>query len=195
MKNLNYFFVLLLALLNSNIVTAQYSISGNITCLGGGIVSEQEVVLTGNNISDMTVLTDIDGNYSFTNLPTDSDYTLSVEKDEEILNGVSTYDLVLMAKHILNLQPFTTPFHLLAADVNSSGTVTTLDLVLIRQVILNQVTTYPNGQSFLFATSDYDPANGTGAVGTVIISDLQEDHTVDFVQVKLGDMNGSTTCQ
>jgi hypothetical protein len=52
------------------------------------------------------------------------------------MNGVSTFDLTEMTKHILATTPFTSGFQKIAADVNKSGTVTTADVVELRKLIL-----------------------------------------------------------
>lgn len=62
------------------------------------------------------------------------------------LCGVSTYDLVLISKHILGLAPLPNPYLLIAADANRKltqsqgqlipGGITTLDIVDIRKCIL-----------------------------------------------------------
>ncbi len=61
------------------------------------------------------------------------------------LNGVSTFDLVLISKHILGIQLFENPFQIIAADANNSGSITTFDVVTIRKVILGIDVTYPAG--------------------------------------------------
>lgn len=53
-------------------------------------------------------------------------------EDNDPLNGVSTYDLSLITKHILGLAPFSSPYKLIAADVNNSRSVTTLDVIQLR---------------------------------------------------------------
>jgi hypothetical protein len=65
------------------------------------------------------------------------------------LNGVDAWDLVLISRHILNLQPLT-GFLLLAADANMSGHVTTLDNVDIRKLILGTILTLPDANSWRF---------------------------------------------
>jgi len=196
MKNARYFTLLLLALFNLNTLLAQHSISGQITCLGANeAVSGQEVELSGTNISDMIAVTDANGNYNFDNLPAGDDYTLTIERDGAVFSGVSTFDLVLMSMQILGIQNLPTPFHLLAADLNNSGAISTFDMVVMRQIILGISTSFPNVPTFKFATSDYDPANGTGSVGGATVTNLQADTTIDFVQVRMGDLNGTASCQ
>lgn len=52
-------------------------------------------------------------------------------------NGVTVLDLVQIRSHILGIQNIPNkPYGWIAADVNFSGTITTLDMILIRKVIL-----------------------------------------------------------
>ncbi len=57
-------------------------------------------------------------------------------KDDNPLNGVTTYDLVLISKHILGLELLDSPYKLIAADANKSGSITTFDIVELRKLIL-----------------------------------------------------------
>lgn len=52
------------------------------------------------------------------------------------INGVTTFDLVTITKHILGTEPFTSGFQKIAADANRSGTVSTADVVELRRLIL-----------------------------------------------------------
>lgn len=54
----------------------------------------------------------------------------------DVTNGVSTADLVAMQGHIPGLNLIPKPYARLAADVNNSGSITHLDQILIRKVIL-----------------------------------------------------------
>ncbi len=57
-------------------------------------------------------------------------------KDDNPLNGVTTYDLVLISKHILAVETLDSPYKLIAADVNGSKSITTFDIVELRKLIL-----------------------------------------------------------
>lgn len=52
------------------------------------------------------------------------------------LEGISAFDLVLISKHLLGIEPFQNPFQIIAADENNSGSVTTFDLIEIRKTLL-----------------------------------------------------------
>lgn len=53
------------------------------------------------------------------------------------LNGVTTFDLLLIQRHILYSSPFTSPFQCIAADVNSSGSVNVADMLIIKRILLD----------------------------------------------------------
>lgn len=62
----------------------------------------------------------------------------------------STYDIVLIQRHILGQDTFKSVWPIRAADVNNSGTVTTFDIVLMRRVILGIDTALPGGPYLAF---------------------------------------------
>jgi len=51
-----------------------------------------------------TMMTSQNGFYSFDGLIENGDYTVTPMLDTDYKNGVTTYDLVLITKHILNLE-------------------------------------------------------------------------------------------
>lgn len=65
-------------------------------------------------------------------------------------NGVTSFDLVLISKHILGLEPFTDPYNFIAADANNSGSITTFDITTIRKVILGIEDNFPGDRSWRF---------------------------------------------
>lgn len=73
--------------------------------------------------------------------------------------GVTPYDLVLISRHILNFEPFTSFYQTLAADVNRSQTVTTFDIVEIRKTLLGSVDTLPAVGSWQFIRPVPDTTN------------------------------------
>ena len=64
------------------------------------------------------------------------DYLVTPFKDDNFLNGVTTYDLVLISKHNLGIEPLDSPYKMVAADANKSGSITPFDIVLLRKWIL-----------------------------------------------------------
>ncbi len=141
-------------------------------------------------------VTNVNGAYNV-NVPANGDYTITPVLDENPLNGVSTFDLVLISKHILGVQLLDSPYKIIAADANKSNSVTTFDLVEIRKLILFINTDFPNNTSWRFVKKSHtfaNPANPFSAQFPEVINlnNLTADAlTNDFVAVKIGDVNGS----
>jgi len=124
-----------------------------------------------------------------------NDYMIRPEKDDRPLNGVSTFDLVLISKHILGITEFENPYQMIAADVNGSGTITAFDMVQIRQLILNIKTDFSHCDSWKFVEANYQfttesPITENYSQVTQI-TDLRQDTRADFVAIKMGDVNGN----
>ena len=70
------------------------------------------------------------------------------------LNGVTTFDLLLISRHILAIEALDAPWKIIAADANSSGSVTTNDVVQLRRLILGIIPNLPEGKSWRFFTDN-----------------------------------------
>ncbi|MCR9055399.1 MAG: T9SS type A sorting domain-containing protein, partial [bacterium] len=119
------------------------------------------------------------------------------QRDGDYLNGVSTFDLVLISKHILGVGPLSTPYQRIAADVNNSGSITTLDLIQLRKLILSISTELPNNTSWRFVEASYVFPNPEtpwqeAFPEVVNINNLPATgiHGADFIAVKIGDVSG-----
>ncbi len=160
-------------------------------------VENVEVTLEGSTLgmSELYTSTD-DGMYAFDGLPLDNNYTIAPSLNETPLNGVSSFDLILIAKHLVGIQSLDSPYKMIAADINKSGSLTTLDLVELRKLILYVNTDFENNTSWRFVDANFvfpDVANPFASVFPELISinGLLEDEQHDFVGVKVGDVNGS----
>ncbi|MEQ8703911.1 MAG: T9SS type A sorting domain-containing protein [Phaeodactylibacter sp.] len=158
-------------------------------------VEEVSVSLSG-QMSDL-MMTQADGLYSFTGLQPGLDYTVTPQRDGDDLNGVSTFDLVLISKHILGVDPLDSPYQQIAADVNKSGTVTTLDLIQLRKLILSITTEFTDNTSWRFVEASYvfpNPSNPWAEQFPEVINfnDLPAGgiSNANFVAVKIGDVSG-----
>jgi hypothetical protein len=162
-----------------------------------GVISDwkarrvEEVMVKGGTAS---YLTQTEGHYAL-ELAMENDYTIAPAKETNPLNGVSTFDLVLISKHILGIAPFENPYQFIAADINQSGTITAFDMVQLRQLILNITNDFPNNSSWRFVEADYQFTTNQPLlenfpeVGS--IKDLQKDMEMSFVAIKVGDVNGN----
>ena len=172
------------------------TISGWITTEEDEGISGVTVTLTGGS-GPYTMVTGPDGAYSFTDIPFDEAYGLMFEKTDQENNGVSTFDMIKIRKHILGVEDLDTPFKILAADVNASESVSTLDLVRISKVVLAVVENFGDVPPWQFFPMDFqftDPADPfLDIIPTVYdITNFTSDLTnLNFYGMKSGDVNDS----
>ncbi len=171
------------------------NVSGLIATEESESVENVTVSLEGNG-NLLTDVTEADGMYEFADLELEQNYAITPYLDENPLNGVSTFDIVLMSKHILEMDLLDSPYKLIAADINQSGTITTIDIVELRKLILFIDDEFQNNTSWRFVAADYvfpDPANPFAATfpEVVDINSLTPEEVHDFVGIKIGDLNGS----
>jgi SdrD B-like domain len=180
-------------------VITEASISGKVACAKDDTqgLSDVKVEILQNGKVLQTVTTNAKGEYLFQDLTAGGDYTLNLRKDETF--NVSTFDLVLLNKAILGLPTTASVFQQIAADVDLSGVINTTDITLLRSVILD--ISKPDVKVWRFATKDFEFPSpkkplGKGAINSLSISNLMENNTViDFVPVKLGDIELKATCK
>ncbi|MFT4665160.1 MAG: photosystem II stability/assembly factor-like uncharacterized protein [Polaribacter sp.] len=138
--------------------------------------------------------TDTLGNYNFSNIPTGQEVVITPTKDDYYLNGVSGFDVISIRRHILKIDTLG-PYDMIASDVNSSGGITSFDLVHLTKLILNIDLEFPNNSSWRFVREDYNfpdeedpfpfPENYTFNPLSV------SQNNSDFIAIKIGDANNS----
>jgi hypothetical protein len=134
------------------------------------------------------------GEYAFDNLPFYYDYFISASKDGDLLNGVSTLDLVFIQKHILGQKMLDSPYKMIAADINNDNEITALDLIELRKVILGISGAFPNNNSWKIVKADNTLSvdNPWIASEVINITDFSGDMIdQDLYGVKIGDVNSS----
>ncbi len=159
-------------------------------------VDDVEVTLTTMNSGASTFeMTPLEGRYAFDNVTMAESYEISASRDDDYLNGVSTLDLVLIQRHILGLSTLDSPYKVIAADVDGSDHVSAIDLVHMRRLILGQTEAFPIGKPWTFvdASQVFDtPRTPFPYTEVLRIDDMSTDFSdMDFVGVKLGDVNGN----
>ncbi len=106
------------------------------------MVKIETMLPSGTPVTTDTDMTDANGDYTVqvANVAGGVSIDLVPRKNNPnwLNNGdVSSSDLFFIQQHIVNNIPFVSIYEYIAADVNQSGTITTLDLVLIQDVIVN----------------------------------------------------------
>ncbi|MEO0339746.1 MAG: hypothetical protein AAF242_11080 [Bacteroidota bacterium] len=171
-----------------------FQISGNVSCESGSLLQGVEVYLldaAGNHLD--TSITDAAGVYVFDQLSTSISAFYQIQAkfpDFSPLNGVSTFDVVLITRHILGVGQALNAVQVAAGDVNQSGTLTTLDLVYLRLLILQISGTenLPPVDWLFYAEGSNDPTQA------IEVSNLSADVVLNLKATKRGDINGSAIC-
>jgi hypothetical protein len=171
-------------------------ITGGVITERGEEVEDVQVSVMGYVVEDQT--TGQDGHFGFTDMPLDHNYTLSAARDEARLNGVNTLDLILMVRHVLGTARLDSPYKMIAADVDRSGHISTLDIIQLRRLLLGNTVDFPGGNAaWRFVDASYvfpDPSNpfATYFPEMYHVGPLEADMSqADFVAVKVGDVDGS----
>ena len=144
--------------------------------------------------SEKSVLTRKDGLYKMSGLELGLDYTLIPELNKFPLNGVSTYDILLIQKHLLNTRKITNPYELIAADINKSGNISITDMLQLRKLILGVDREFPENKSWRFVEASHkfqDESKPFNFPELKNLNDLSGSAEVNFVGIKIGDLNGS----
>lgn len=120
--------------------------------------------------------------------------TIKPVKTDDILNGVTTLDLVMITKHILGTQKFTSPYQYIAGDIDKNGKVTSADVVHLRKTILGLSNTFPQDNSWRFIDKNFtftDPQNPFSTPLPESKSGILGTANNDFIGIKVGDINGN----
>lgn len=127
-----------------------------------------------------------------------SDYTVSASiiDDIKLNTAVTTLDIIKTRRHLLQVDELTSPYEIVAADVNLSRSITALDLAQMRKVVLGIDAGFNDGLNWLFIPSAFDLSNDPFSYDTKLdVSLVDVDMDLDFIAVKIGDVNNSWTSQ
>lgn len=173
---------------------------GNTVDIAGMIFKEN-----GQNVANVEVtcltapnpffLTNTSGTYEFLDLAQGGDYTVTPFKNDAPANGLTALDLAIIQQHILGMNLLDSPYKIIAADANNSGSISALDIVAIQNVILGNTTSFPNNTSWRFVPEDYvfpnllDPFS-PNFPEEITLNSLGADSLFEnFIAIKIGDVN------
>ena len=191
---------------DDEVAVSSFNRKGNVCTLGGATADIRGLVYTEDHspIGEVrvycsnaeTIITDISGTYRFEDMPTAKKYILSPKKDQNPLNGITTFDLVIIQNHILGKAELESPYKLIAADVNKSGSVTIADVLELQRLLLFDLSDFTNNESWRFVDADYVFSNPLKPFSdnfpeTKTIDLAGKIDNADFIGIKIGDVNNS----
>jgi len=168
--------------------------------ISGTILDSDGETFTGNNtnsgvivtLSGDTTLTSTENPYRFENIPEGMNLELSVESSiDQVLAGVSTFDVVRISQHILGSIELSLAKQI-AADINCSGSISTFDIINLRQLILFITQSIPCGSFTTVTEESLNAPNATvdNLEQILSITDLHDDlQDQNFYLIKIGDTN------
>lgn len=169
----------------------------NTTQLQGNIQTPQGVMLPNVDIlmdGMMSAQTDLAGNYLIDEVSVGESYSIRANKIGDPRNGASTRDLILIQKHVINVEPFTDIYQLIASDINRSQRISTFDLLELHKIILNRLSDFPDNTTWQFIPQPFEANVENFDFNFPEQATLEATETMsplNFVGVKTGDVNGS----
>lgn len=173
------------------------SINGTVKNDKNNDVSNVVISATSNGTTVGTTTTTALGNFSFsTGIASGSNYALRADRTDGILNGVTTLDIALMSKHILDIQLFTSPYRIIAADVNRDGELSGIDMLQTRRVILRVLPQFVGGKTWRFVDKRYIFDNPNEPLSedfpeTIVLTNIPTAAQAHFIGIKIGDVSGN----
>ena len=132
------------------------------------------------------------GEYAFDNIQKNLDYRISTSYNEDPLNGVSTADIVKIQRHILGLDRLSSPYLMIAADVDNSSSISAVDLIHLKKLILGIYEEFPQNESWRFhdASEELSLDQPWGFREYIELQDLDKDMKAQNLNaIKIGDVN------
>lgn len=175
-------------------IASAITLEGVISTVNKVTVESAEVQLLMSESMIQSEITKVDGQFAFSNLERDRDYSLAIQKNDDYINGISTLDIILMQRHILGLQPLEDPFKILAADVNSNQSISAVDMVILRRLILGHIDEFPESDSWLFVPANIhfeDPVNPWPIKDKITVGSMMTSGKEDILAIKVGDLNAT----
>jgi len=120
---------------------------------------------------------------------------LSASKSNDInkSNGVSTLDIILIQSHLLQTALLNSPYKIIAADANNSGSVSTADILYLKRLILGIDTVFPGNRLWAFVDSSYNFPNLQNPFPYkstfTYFPNSPNKNKETFIAVKIGDVN------
>lgn len=170
------------------------TVIGNVSTVNDNPLAGVDIDLVdiGQNLSGRTLS---NGSFTIDNMIACNEYEVQVDANSnDWAQGVSTFDMLKLNWHILNMQRFSSPHEWIAADVDGSGSLTTFDMIEIRNLLLGKQNQFDTEQAWRFvdATSDLENSNDPLRENfeEIIVNNRNYDD-LEIIGIKVGDTDNS----
>ena len=183
--------------LNVNGAQDQCDLNSTTSSISGSIYSTRDKLIPNVQVSagGELGLTDEIGSYIIQPLPISGSYSVEPVKNDDLLDGISILDLVIIQRHILGISRLQSPEQLVAADINNDQRISTIDLVELRSAVLGLSDHFSGNTSWRFVDETYSlqmDSHRDGFPERKVIDELAgRVSNANFMGIKIGDVNGS----
>lgn len=168
------------------------TVSGNIFTEAEQPVKDVKVMLVGYASDEDS--TDTPGHYQLSGVHPFRPYTITASKQHgtNYANGITSLDLAIIQRHILKTETLSSPYKLIAADVDLSESITTADIIDLQDVVLGNTDCLAKNKHWTFIPESFvftDPTHPY-PYDTALVYDTMPSRTGhSFIGIKLGDVN------
>ncbi|MBK8504717.1 MAG: T9SS type A sorting domain-containing protein [Saprospiraceae bacterium] len=184
----NWDYCNVILVVQDNTGTCNNTDSGNSTLISGTIMTEEQNMVELASVAlksedgEIMQTFESSGNYRF-EMTKGINAIIQPTKNTDFVNGVSTRDLISIQKQILGKEELSSWYKKRAADANGDGKISALDLIQFRKLILGKSDSLPDSPSWRFFERNTNQES-------YFIEKLGASQQVDFIGVKMGDVNG-----
>lgn len=198
----NYAYCLTYLLVQDNMLNCENADSSRMT-VTGRVATEYGMPLAGvpvivENGLRLETQTNVQGMYAASANIINGNKLVNVTPDFDFnyQENISTFDIILITKHILGVQALNSPYKMIAADINNSQSITSLDVIQLRKLILGVETRFPKNKSwrfidknFVFPQPEHPWLTPFPETLRMNADTLRHKINADFVAVKIGDVS------
>ena len=171
---------------NINCDSLSHYYKGNIVTINNRKLKDISLFYNGIKTDSTNIL----GNYWLK--PTEKLTNISPQYKENIRSSVNTSDVLIISKHLKNIELITSPYVKIASDVNFDKKIDSLDIDIIRNIwlFIDLNDTFLNYLKFV--PKDYVFTNDTfNYPQSIVLDSSNKSAKIDFYAIKLGDSNES----
>jgi len=116
----------------------------------------EDVLIRANaNNRSLTALSSAEGTFSLNGHYPDQASSLSARKADSTTTGLSTGDLLRLTRHLDGTEEITDPYQLLAADIDCSAGIDSLDLDRLQEVLMEGTDTFSQCPGWIFVPQSH----------------------------------------
>lgn len=177
---------------DTTIALNYFTLKGNILTEEQEAVESVEVELNTDGQAYPMQITGNQGSYTYPGIPLKGNVRITPHRTDYPMNGVSTLDLLMIEKHIKGERNLSSPYKMIAADIDRSGDINVIDLLELRKLILGIYDVLPKSESWRFIPKAHpftDPAHPFDYPMEMVVQGIDQDMKMDFTGIKVGDVN------